>query len=52
MVAKFLQGQSKVKAKEIVDLIYNHPEAVPKTAHSNALWPASAVLFPDKNPMA
>jgi len=26
MVAKFLQGRSKVKAEEIVDLIYNHPE--------------------------
>jgi len=36
MVVKFLQGQSKVKAEEIVDLVYNHPEAVPKTARSNA----------------
>ena len=36
MVVKFLQGRSKVKAEEIVDLIYNHPEAVPKTARSNA----------------
>ena len=52
MVAKFLQGQSKVKAKEIVDLIYNHPEAIPKAAHSNASCPASAVLRPDKEPMA
>jgi hypothetical protein len=52
MVVKFSQGRSKVKAKEIVDLIYNHPEAVPKTAQSNATRPASAVLRPDKEPMA
>jgi hypothetical protein len=52
MVAKFLQGRSKVKAEEIVDLIYSHPEAVPKTARSNASRPASAVLRPDKEPMA
>jgi hypothetical protein len=52
MVVKFLQGRSKVKAEEIVDLIYNHPEAVPKTARSNASQPASAVLRPDKEPMA
>ena len=52
MVAKFLQGWSKVKAEEIVDLIYNHPEAIPKTARSNASRPASAVLRPDKEPMA
>ena len=52
MVAKFLQGRSKVKAEEIVDLIYNHPEAVPKDAWSNASRPASAVLHPDKQLMA
>jgi len=52
MVAKFLQGRSKVKAEEIVDLIYNHPEAIPKAARSNALRPASAVLHPDKEPVA
>jgi hypothetical protein len=48
-VAKFLQGWSKV---EIVDLIYNHPKAIPKAARSNASRPASAVLRPDKEPMA
>ena len=52
MVAKFLQGQSKVKAEKIVDLIYNHPEAIPKTACLNASLSASTVLCPDKEPMA
>ena len=34
MVLKFLQGRSGIKAEEIVDLIYNHPEAVPQyTSH-------------------
>jgi hypothetical protein len=52
MVAKFLQGRSKVKAEEIVDLIYNHPKVILKAARSNASWPASAALHPDKESMA
>ena len=52
MVSKFLQGRSGIKAEEIVDLIYNHPEAVPKAARSNASCPASAVHRPNKEPMA
>jgi hypothetical protein len=49
---KFLQGRSTVKAEEIVDLIYNHPDAIPKAAQSNASRPASTVLHPDKELMA
>lgn len=52
MPAKFLQGRSTVKAEEIVDLIYNHPDSVPKAAQSNASRPASAMLCPDKELMA
>ena len=52
MVSKFLQGRSGIRTEEIVDLIYNHPEAVPKAARSNASRPASAVYRPDKEPMA
>jgi hypothetical protein len=52
MVSKFLQGRSGIKTEEIVDLIYNHPEAVPKAARSNASRPASAVYLPDKELMA
>jgi len=52
MMAKFLQSQSTVKAEEIVDLIYNHPESVPKATWSNASHPASAMLHPDKELMA
>ena len=32
MVSKLLQGQSGIKVEEIVNLIYNHPKAVPKAA--------------------
>jgi hypothetical protein len=42
MVAKFLQGRTNLKAEDIVDLIYRHPEAVPKAARSNAPCPARA----------
>ena len=52
MVSKFLQGRSGIKVKEIVDLIYNHSEAVPKAARSNASHPASTVHCPNKEPMA
>ena len=52
MISKFLQGRTKVKAEDIVDLIYNHPEAVPKAARSNTSRPTSAVPRPDKEPMA
>jgi len=30
MVSRFLKGQSKVQAEEIVDLIYEHKDASPK----------------------
>jgi hypothetical protein len=42
MVAKFLQGRTNLKAEDLVDLIYRHPEAVPKAAWSNAPYPAHA----------
>jgi hypothetical protein len=42
VVAKFLQGRTNLKAEDIVDLIYRHPEAVPKAAQSNAPCPARA----------
>ena len=38
--------------RSIVDLIYNHSEAVPKAARSNASHPASTVHCPNKEPMA
>jgi hypothetical protein len=41
-----------VKAEEIVDLIYNHPDSVPKAVRSNVSRPASVMLHPDKELMA
>lgn len=52
MVSKFLRGKSDIKAEDLVDLIYNHPDARPKEARSTAERPASAVNRPDPEPMA
>jgi len=52
MVSKFLQGRSTVNADDIVQLMYEHHDSVPKAARSTAARPASAVIRPDEKPMA
>ena len=45
MVSKFLQGRTSVKGEDIVDLIYHHPEGVPKAARSLSLIGMSTVPY-------
>jgi hypothetical protein len=52
MVFRFLQGQTSVKAEDIVKLMYEHCDSVPKVVQSMAECPASAVIHPDEKPMA
>ena len=52
MVSRFLQRRTNVKAEEIVELMYEHCDSVPKAARSTAERPASAVIRPDEKPMA
>jgi len=52
MVSRFLQGQSAVKAEEIVELMYEHHDSAPKAARETAKRPASDAICPDEKPMA
>ena len=51
MVSKYLHGKTSVKAEDLINLIYNHPDARPIQAQSTAERPASEAKHSDPKPM-